>query len=30
VGKVKEPVGFKAAGSDEMPRNTIEDDLTPF
>ena len=30
IGKVKEPIGFKAAGSDELPRNTIEDDLTPF
>ena len=29
VGKVKEPVGFKPAGSDELPRNTIEDDV-PF
>jgi hypothetical protein len=29
VGKVKESVGFKAAGSDELPRNTIEDDV-PF
>jgi hypothetical protein len=30
IGKVKEPVGFKAAGSDELPRNTIEDDSVPF
>ena len=31
VGKVKEPIGFKAAGSDELPRNTIEDDSNiPF
>lgn len=30
VGKVKEPVGFKPAGSDELPRNTIEDDQVPF
>ena len=30
VGKVKEPVGFKPAGSDELPKNTFEDDLTPF
>ena len=30
VGKIKEPVGFKAAGSDELPRNTIVDDDVPF
>ena len=30
IGKVKEPVGFKPAGSDELPKNTFEDDLTPF
>ena len=30
VGKVKEPIGFKPAGSDELPRNTIEDDSVPF
>ena len=30
IGKVKEPVGFKPAGSDELPRNTIEDSDLPF
>jgi len=30
IGKEKTPVGFKAAGSDELPRNTIVDDEVPF
>lgn len=30
LGKVKEPMGFKEAGSDELPKNTIEDDAIPF
>lgn len=30
LGKVKEPIGFKEAGSDELPKNTIEDDAVPF
>ena len=30
VGKEKESKGFKAAGSDEMPKHTIEDDDIPF
>jgi hypothetical protein len=30
IGKEKQPIGFKAAGSDELPRNTIEDDAVPF
>ena len=30
IGKEKQPVGFKAAGSDELPRNTIIDDEVPF
>ena len=30
VGKVKEPIGFKAKGEDELPKHTIDDDLTPF
>jgi len=30
LGKVKEPMGFKEAGSDELPKNTIEDDAVPF
>lgn len=30
VGKVKEPIGFKAAGSDELPKNTLEDSDLPF
>jgi len=30
VGKVKEPIGFKARGEDELPKHTIDDDLTPF
>jgi len=30
IGKEKMPVGFKAAGSDELPRNTIIDDDVPF
>jgi len=30
VGKVKQPMGFKEAGSDELPRNTIEDSDLPF
>jgi len=29
IGKVKEPVGFTPRGADELPRNTIEDDV-PF
>lgn len=29
IGKVKAPVGFTPRGSDELPRNTIEDDV-PF
>jgi uncharacterized protein (DUF736 family) len=29
VGKIKEPVGFTPKGSDELPKNTIEDDV-PF
>ena len=29
VGKVKEPVGWKPKGEDEIQRNTIEDDV-PF
>ena len=29
IGKEKQPKGFVAAGSDELPRNTIEDDV-PF
>jgi len=29
IGKVKEPIGFKASGSDEIKRHTIDDD-TPF
>jgi hypothetical protein len=30
IGKEKLPIGFKANGSDEMPKHTIDDDLTPF
>lgn len=30
IGKEKLPVGFKPAGSDELLRNTIEDDDVPF
>jgi hypothetical protein len=30
IGKVKEQSNFRAAGSDELPRNTIEDDAVPF
>jgi hypothetical protein len=30
LGKVKEPIGFKAAGSDELPRHTLEDSDLPF
>jgi hypothetical protein len=30
IGKEKQPMGFKAAGSDELPRNTIDDDSVPF
>jgi len=30
IGKEKIPLGFKAAGSDELPRNTIIDDDVPF
>jgi len=30
IGKVKEPMGFKPAGSDEIKRHTIEDDNLPF
>ena len=30
IGKEKQPVGFRAAGSDELPRNTIIDDEVPF
>jgi hypothetical protein len=30
LGKVKEPMGFKESGSDELPKNTIEDDAIPF
>ena len=29
VGKIKEPVGWKPKGEDEIQRNTIEDDV-PF
>jgi hypothetical protein len=30
LGKVKEPIGFKAAGSDELPKHTLEDSDLPF
>ena len=30
IGKEKERSNFKAAGSDEMPQNTIQDDDIPF
>ena len=30
IGKVKEPMGFKPAGSDEIKRHTIEDSDLPF
>jgi len=30
VGKVKEPMGFKPKGSDELPKNAFDDDTTPF
>jgi len=30
IGKVKEPLGFKASGSDEIQRHTIEDSDLPF
>jgi len=30
IGKEKLPMGFKEAGSDELPRNTLEDDSVPF
>ena len=30
IGKVKEPLGFKASGSDEIKRHTIEDSDLPF
>jgi hypothetical protein len=30
IGKEKMPLGFKAAGSDELPRNSIVDDDVPF
>jgi hypothetical protein len=29
IGKEKQPMGFTPRGSDELPRNTIEDDV-PF
>jgi hypothetical protein len=29
IGKEKQPMGFTPKGSDELPRNTIEDDV-PF
>jgi hypothetical protein len=30
IGKEKQPIGFKAAGSDELPKHTIEDSDLPF
>ena len=30
IGKEKQPIGFKEAGSDELPKNTIEDSDLPF
>jgi len=30
IGKEKLPMGFKAAGSDELPKNTIDDSDLPF
>jgi hypothetical protein len=30
IGKEKQPVGFKASGSDELPKNTLEDSDLPF
>jgi hypothetical protein len=30
IGKEKMPLGFKEAGSDELPKHTIEDDSVPF
>lgn len=30
IGKEKVPLGFKEAGSDELPKNTIVDDEVPF
>jgi hypothetical protein len=30
IGKVKEPVGFKAAGSDELPKVQFDDSDVPF
>ena len=30
IGKEKMPIGFKEAGSDELPKNTIVDDDVPF
>lgn len=30
IGKEKERSNFKAAGSDEIPQNTIQDDDIPF
>jgi|TARA_R110000772_G_scaffold19816_1_gene55155 hypothetical protein len=30
IGKEKQPKGFTAKGSDELPRNTIEDSDLPF
>ena len=30
IGKEKAPVGFKASGSDEIKRHTIEDSDLPF
>ena len=30
IGKQKESSNFRPKGSDEMPKNTIDDDLVPF
>ena len=30
IGKEKAPIGFKASGSDEIQRHTIEDSDLPF
>lgn len=30
IGKEKQPKGFTEAGSNELPRNTLEDDGVPF
>lgn len=30
IGKEKQPIGFREAGADELPKNTLEDSDLPF